>query len=81
MWWRPRDLSRWLVFSIIPFYMVIFGVMFIGDPRYHYAMYIPLAVFSGVGLAAIARLTAHQWREATGDRRFGALPAFGAREP
>lgn len=64
LWWRWRDLSRMLVFSIVPFYLVIFGVLFIGDPRYHYAMYMPLAVFGGVGLAAIGRLTQRQWREA-----------------
>jgi len=81
LWWRWRDLSRWAVFSIIPFYLVIFGVLFIGDPRYHYAMYIPLAVFGGVGLAAIARLTLHQWREVNGDRGFEALRPFAARRP
>ncbi len=81
LWWRWRDLSRWAVFSIIPFYLVIFGVLFIGDPRYHYAMYIPLAVFGGVGLAAIARLTLHQWREVNGDRGFEALRPFAARQP
>lgn len=73
LWWRWRDLKRWAVFSIIPFYLVIFGVLFIGDPRYHYAMYIPLAVFAGAALAAIARLTQHQWREVRGDRGFAAL--------
>ena len=36
-------------------------------------MYIPLAVFAGAALAAIARLTQHQWREVRGDRGFAAL--------
>jgi 4-amino-4-deoxy-L-arabinose transferase-like glycosyltransferase len=76
LWWRWRDLSRWVVFSIIPFYLVVFGVLFIGDPRYHYAMYIPLAVFAGVGLAAVARLTVHQWREARGGRSFETLRVY-----
>jgi 4-amino-4-deoxy-L-arabinose transferase-like glycosyltransferase len=76
VWWRWRDLSRWLVFSIIPFYMLIFGVLFIGDPRYHYAMYIPLSVFGGVGLAAAARLTRRQWDELRGERPLGALRTF-----
>jgi hypothetical protein len=38
-------------------------------------------VFGGVGLAAIARLTAHQWREVNGDRGFEALRPFAARRP
>jgi len=80
VWWRWRDPARWLVFSVVPFYMVVFGVLFIGDPRYHYAMYIPLAVFGGAGLAALARLTALQRREISGERRFGALRTFGAPE-
>jgi 4-amino-4-deoxy-L-arabinose transferase-like glycosyltransferase len=79
IWWRWRGLSRWLVFSVIPFNMLIFGVLFIGDPRYHYAMYVPLAVFAGVGLAAVARMTVHQWREVNGPARFGALRTFDAR--
>jgi hypothetical protein len=80
IWWRWRDLSRWLVFSIIPFNLLVFGVLFLGDPRYHYAMYVPLAVFAGVGLAAVVRLTAYQWREANAGARFGALRTFGARD-
>jgi len=75
-WWRWRDLSRWAVFSIVPFNLLMFGVLFIGDPRYHYAMYVPLAVFSGVGVEAIVRLTAAQWREVGGRR---ALPSLRAR--
>jgi hypothetical protein len=70
IWWRRDDASRWLVFSVIPFYMVVFGVLFIGDPRYHYAMYVPLAVFGAVGVVALARLTADQWREAADGRPF-----------
>jgi hypothetical protein len=76
LWWRWRDPSRWLVFSIIPFYMLIFGVLFIGDPRYHYAMYIPLSVFGGVGLAAAARLTRRQWDDLRRERPLGALRTF-----
>ena len=66
IWWRTRDLRRIVVFAIIPYYMLVFGVLFIGDPRYHYAMYIPLAVFAGAGLAALWRLTAANWRDVFG---------------
>lgn len=76
LWWRWRDPSRWLVFAIIPFYMLIFGVLFIGDPRYHYAMYIPLSVFGGVGLTAAARLTRRQWDDLRDERPLGALRTF-----
>ena len=67
-WWRWRDARMWAVFGIVPFYMLMFGVLFIGDPRYHYAIYIPLAVFAGPGLALVARVTAAHWREAFGGR-------------
>lgn len=68
IWWRPRDPRFWAVFGIVPFYMIVFGVLFIGDPRYHYAMYIPLAVFSAPGFAAMWRLTGEHWRGVAGDR-------------
>ena len=81
-WFRLRDRSRWLVFSIIPFYMLVFGVLFIGDPRYHYAMYIPLAVFAAPGVVLAGRLTARQWREVAGGRSFGSvLRTYGTPEP
>ena len=63
VWWRSGDLRRIVVFAVIPYYMLIFGVLFIGDPRYHYAMYVPLAVFAGAGIAALWRITAANWRE------------------
>lgn len=68
MWWRQRDPRFWAVFGIVPFYIVMFGVLFIGDPRYHYALYIPITVFAGRGLAALWRLTAEHWRAIVGDR-------------
>jgi hypothetical protein len=63
----------WAVFGIVPFYMIVFGVLFIGDPRYHYAIYIPLAVFAGPGLTLIGRVTAAHWNEATGGRSLRSL--------
>jgi 4-amino-4-deoxy-L-arabinose transferase-like glycosyltransferase len=79
LWWR-RDFRLFAVAAVIPFYMLIFGVLFIGDPRYHYALYIPLAMFGGYGLAAVARLTASQWREVAGRRTLGdVLRTYGAR--
>jgi hypothetical protein len=68
MWWMPRDPRFWAVFGIVPFYMIVFGVLFIGDPRYHYAMYVPLAVFAAPGFAAMWRLTGEHWRQVTGGR-------------
>ncbi len=81
-WWRWRDPKRWAVFSIVPFYMLTFGVLFIGDPRYHYALYIPMSVFAGAGLSAVFGLTAAHWREVAGGRSFGSvLRTFGTPEP
>ena len=68
LWWRPQDPRFWAVFGVVPFYMLIFGVLFIGDPRYHYAMYFPLAVFAAPGFAALWRLTADHWRSIAGER-------------
>jgi 4-amino-4-deoxy-L-arabinose transferase-like glycosyltransferase len=82
IWWRPRDARFWAVFGIVPFYMLVFGVLFIGDPRYHYAMYIPIAIFASTGLAALWRMTAKQWREVAGGRSLGSvLRTFGTPDP
>jgi len=85
-WWRPRDLAFWAVFSVVPFNIVIFGVLFIGDPRYHYALYLPLAIFAAPGIGALVRLTraslADVWRDAFGGRSLGAvLRAHGTPRP
>jgi 4-amino-4-deoxy-L-arabinose transferase-like glycosyltransferase len=72
-WWRWRDPRRWAVFAVAPYYMLIFGVLFIGDPRYHYAMYVPLAVFGAAGVSAALGVTAAAWRDVFGDRSFGQL--------
>ena len=71
LWWRTASLAMWAVFAIVPFYMLLFGVLFIGDPRYHYAMYIPIAVFASGGLAALWRMTGEQWRAVAGERSLG----------
>jgi len=68
LWWRRRDARRLVVFAVVPYYMLIFGVLFVGDPRYHYAMYMPLAVFGGAGIGAIGRISAAQWRGVFGER-------------
>jgi hypothetical protein len=82
LWWRPRDPRFWAVFGIVPFYMLVFGVLFLGDPRYHYAMYIPIAIFASTGLAALWRITIEQWRDMTGGRSLGALlRTFGTPAP
>jgi 4-amino-4-deoxy-L-arabinose transferase-like glycosyltransferase len=73
LWWRPRDPRFWAVFGIVPFYMLMFGVLFIGDSRYHYAMYIPIAIFASPGLAALWRITAAQWHDVMGGRSIGTL--------
>jgi 4-amino-4-deoxy-L-arabinose transferase-like glycosyltransferase len=71
IWWHTRDARFWSLFAVVPFYMVTFGVLFIGDPRYHYALYIPLAVFAAAGMTALWRVTVDQWREVFGDRTPG----------
>lgn len=72
-WFRWRDRRMWVVLSIIPFYMLIFGVLFIGDPRYHYAMYIPMAIFAAPGVSLLMSITARHWREISGGRSFGSV--------
>jgi hypothetical protein len=82
IWFRARDTRRLLVFAVVPYYMLVFGVIFIGDPRYHYALYIPLAILGVVGIAALGRITAAQWREAFDGRSLGAvLRTYGTRDP
>jgi len=71
LWWRPRDARFWAIFGLVPFYILMFGVLFIGDPRYHYALYIPIALFASTGFAAVWSMTAEHWREVTG----GSAPA------
>ena len=81
IWWRYADRRLWAVLGIVPYYMLVFGVLFIGDPRYHYAMYLPIALFGGVGLAAACRVTAAQWREVAGERTLGSvLRTYGTPE-
>ncbi|MDE3096537.1 MAG: glycosyltransferase family 39 protein [Chloroflexota bacterium] len=65
-WARRRDLRLWLVFSIVPLYMLLFGVLFVGDPRYHDALYLPLSILGSVTLAEIWRMTAEGWRAVAG---------------
>jgi 4-amino-4-deoxy-L-arabinose transferase-like glycosyltransferase len=82
IWFRWRDMRRMVVFAVVPYYIIVFGVLFIGDPRYHYALYIPMAVLGGVGIAAVGRITAAQWREAFGGRTLSSvLRTFGTPEP
>jgi hypothetical protein len=82
LWWRPKDPGFWAVFGVVPFYMLVFGVLFIGDPRYHYAMYIPLAVFAAPGFAFMWRLTAEHWRAVAGERSMmSVLRTYGTPRP
>jgi 4-amino-4-deoxy-L-arabinose transferase-like glycosyltransferase len=71
LWWDGRDLRRMAVFAVAPFTMLIFGVLFIGDPRYHYALYVPLAVLAAPGLATLWRMTGEQFREVSRGRSLG----------
>jgi 4-amino-4-deoxy-L-arabinose transferase-like glycosyltransferase len=72
-WWRPRDQRFWAVFGVVLLDVVAFGVLFIGDTRYHYALYIPITIFAAPGLAALWRITAAQWREVFGERSLMSL--------
>ena len=81
IWFRARDTRRLLVFAVVPYYILVFGVLFIGDPRYHYALYIPMTVLAGVAIAAVGRVTAAQWREAFDGRTLGSvLRTYGTPE-
>lgn len=82
LWWRGRDQRFWAVFGIVPFYIVTFGVLFIGDTRYHYALYIPITVFASTGLAALWRLTGERWRQVAGTRSLmSVLRTYGTPRP
>lgn len=78
-WWRPRDPRFWVTFAPVPFCIIAFGVLFIGDPRYHYSLYVPLAIFSSVGFAHLWRVSADQWRLIAGGRSLGqVLRTYGS---
>jgi 4-amino-4-deoxy-L-arabinose transferase-like glycosyltransferase len=82
LWWRTRDLARWLVLAPIPYYLLMFGVVFIGDPRYHFAMYASLVLLASPGLAAILALTREHWRDVFGGRSLGdVLRTYGTPRP
>lgn len=82
LWWKTRDTRRWAVFGLVPFYMLVFGVVFIGDPRYHYALYLPITIFAAPGLAALARITADNFRAVSGGRSLGRiLRTYGTPAP
>ena len=62
--------------------MVVFGVLFIGDPRYHYALYFPLVIFAAPALAALWRITADNFRAVSGGRSLGdVLRTYGTPRP
>ncbi len=82
IWFRWRDTKRWLLFAPVPFYMLMFGVIFIGDPRYHFGMYTSLIVLASPGLALLWRITAENFRAVSGGRSLGAvLRTYGAPRP
>ena len=67
-WRRRGDPGLWLLFAVIPFYMLLFGVLFPADPRYHYALYLPLVIFGSVSLVEIWQMTVEHYRELRGGR-------------
>jgi hypothetical protein len=70
------------VFGVVPFYIAVFGVLFIGDPRYHYGMYIPVAVFAAPGFALLWRLTGEHWASIAGERSLmSVLRRYGTPPP
>jgi 4-amino-4-deoxy-L-arabinose transferase-like glycosyltransferase len=82
MWWRPRDLARMLVLAPIPYYILMFGVLFIGDPRYHFGMYASLVIFAAPAIATLLALTADRWRDVAGNRSLGdVLRTYGTPRP
>jgi hypothetical protein len=82
MWWRPRDLARMLVLAPVPYYILMFGVIFIGDPRYHFGMYASLIILAAPALAALLDLTADRWRDVARGRSLGdVLRTYGTPRP
>lgn len=71
-WRRRPDPALWLLFAVIPFYMLLFGLLFPADPRYHYALYLPLTIFGSVALVEIWRMTVEHYRELRGGRMIAA---------
>lgn len=81
-WFRWRDSRFWTLFALVPFYILTFSVLFIGDPRYHYALYFPIAIFAAPGIVAVWRVTAASFREVSGGRSFGqVLRTYGTPRP
>ena len=63
-WWRLRDPKRLLLILTVLYFSLIFGMAFVGDPRYHFAL-VPAAVV----LASLALVVV--WEHV---RRRGELP-------
>ena len=75
-WFRWRDTGRWLVFAPVPFYMVVYGILLVGDPGYHVAMYPSLIVLASPALALLWRMTADNFHSTFGGRPLGELVRY-----
>lgn len=80
LWWRTRDPARLLLFAPVPYYMFMFGVVFIGDPRYHFGMYPTLAILASVAIVALGQVVRDEWAAIAGGKSFRAvITRYGSR--
>lgn len=55
VWFRLRDARLWMLLLPIAYTTLIFGVLFLGDERYHMGIVPMFALLAGIGLVEFAR--------------------------
>jgi len=70
-WWRLRDPKRLLLILTVLYFSLIFGMAFVGDPRYHFALVPAAVVLASPALVVV-------WERM---RRRGELPVEEAGRP
>jgi len=71
-WWRLRDPRRLLLILTVLYFSLIFGVVFIGDLRYHFALVPTAVVLASPALVALRESVRR--REEAGVERSGSSP-------
>ena len=70
-WWYLRDPKRLLLMLTVLYFSLIFGIVFVGDPRYHFALVPAVVVLASPALVVV-------WEHA---RRRGQPPVEDAGRP
>jgi hypothetical protein len=70
-WWHLRDPKRLLLILTVLYFSLIFGMAFVGDPRYHFALVPAAVVLASPALVVV-------WERM---RRRGELPVEEAGRP